>query len=75
MRDCWIDTTWNDGLLEEMVGLEMTECILQKIIVGREGLDILISKLATSGQFSTGRAWVANSQLLVHEKSFRLKVM
>lgn len=42
VRDCWIDNAWNGEPLEKLVGREMTEMIIKKIIVGREAPNVSI---------------------------------
>lgn len=39
VRDCWINQKWNSEFLEDLVGEEATEEMLQARINGREGMD------------------------------------
>lgn len=57
IKDVWVDGTWTENKLVELVGLEKDREIMQEIIKGREGNDITIWKPAIDGKFSLSSAW------------------
>ncbi|KAF5468901.1 hypothetical protein F2P56_013012 [Juglans regia] len=57
IQDVWLNGSWDEDKLVDLIGLEQAGEITRKIIVGREGSNILIWKPAVDGCFSTNSAW------------------
>ncbi|KAJ0103257.1 hypothetical protein Patl1_03683 [Pistacia atlantica] len=57
IKDVWVDCSWDENYLVELVGLDKTEEIMNGVVAGKVGTDITIWKPDIKGDFTLASAW------------------
>ncbi|KAJ0086550.1 hypothetical protein Patl1_07518 [Pistacia atlantica] len=57
IKDVWIDGSWDENVLVDLVGINKTEEIMNGVVAGKVGTDITIWKPEVKGVFTSAPAW------------------
>ncbi|KAJ0088691.1 hypothetical protein Patl1_32423 [Pistacia atlantica] len=57
IKDVWIDGSWDENVLVDLVGINKTEEIMNGVVAGKVGTDITIWKPEVEGVFTSASAW------------------